>query len=261
MKLKYFFLTFISFYLISCGDVNVFPVETDLKIGELYDENILENNSKIVSEEKNKDLYASINKMKEDILTSPQIKYKSNFVWKLKIMDDDSTVNAFCTPGGYIYVYTGLIKFLESEDQLAGVLGHEIAHADLRHSTSQMTKSLGIKAILFFLGIDGGLFTDIAQNLAGLTFSRDHETQADKYSVLYLSSTQYDPKGVKYFFEKMRKKEGENASIQFLSTHPNPENRMEMIEKYWNELDLDTSAPKKKDDYRHILKLVNQIKK
>lgn len=261
MKLNIVFLFFVSFYFISCSDVNVFPIETDLKIGELYDENLLENNSELVSEEKNKELYASLNKIKENILTSPEINYKSNFIWELKILDDDSTINAFCTPGGYIYVYTGLIKFLENEDQLAGVLGHEIAHADLRHSTSQMTKSLGIKAVLFFLGIDGSLFTDIAQNLAGLTFSRDHETQADKFSVLYLSSTSYDPKGVKYFFEKMSKKEGKNVNIQFLSTHPNPDNRMEMIDKYWNELGLDPVTPKKNDNYKYILKLVNQIKK
>ena len=63
----------------------------------------------------------------------------SDFDWELKIIHDDETLNAFCAPGGYIYVYTGLIKFLAHEDNLAGVIGHEIAHADLRHSTQQLT--------------------------------------------------------------------------------------------------------------------------
>ena len=53
-------------------------------------------------------------------------------------------LNAFCTPGGYIYVYTGLIKYLDNEAQLAGVLGHEIAHADLRHVTDQLTEQYGV---------------------------------------------------------------------------------------------------------------------
>ena len=65
-----------------------------------------------------------------------------------RLIDDDKTLNAFCTPGGFIYVYTGLIKFLDSEDQLAGVMGHEIAHAALRHSTRQMTKVYGVQTLL-----------------------------------------------------------------------------------------------------------------
>jgi len=71
-------------------------------------------------------------------------KHKDDFAWQVKIIDDPETLNAFATPGGYIYVYTGLIKFLDTEDQLAGVMGHEIAHADLRHSTRQMTSSYGV---------------------------------------------------------------------------------------------------------------------
>ena len=66
----------------------------------------------------------------------------------LRIIHDDSTLNAFCTPGGYIYIYTGILKFLDSEDEFAGVLGHEIAHADLRHSTRQMTKQYGVQILL-----------------------------------------------------------------------------------------------------------------
>lgn len=244
----------------SCGNINIFPISSDITIGELYNENLSEQNEQIVSEKKNPELYTILNHIKNEILKSPAIKYRNEFQWKLKIIKNDSIINAFCTPGGYIYIYTGLIKFLETEDQLAGVIGHEIAHADLRHSTQQMTKQVGLSAILFFFGLNDNVFTEMASGLANLSFSRDHETEADKYSVLYLSSTNYDPKGVSYFFEKLEKENKNQNQFQFLSTHPNPENRNQFIEKYWKELNIKELKERSINNYSKLLKNTENIK-
>ena len=146
----------------------------------------------------------------------------------MKIIDDDETLNAFCAPGGYIYVYTGLIKYLDSEDQLAGVMGHEMAHAALRHSTRQMTKVYGLSALYAVISgkSEPGQLEQIALGLISLRFSRDHETEADTWSVKYLCPTDYNAAGAAGFFEKM---EGRPSPPEFLSTHPDPGNRVESI--------------------------------
>ena len=138
-------------------------------------------------------------------------------------------MNAFATPGGYIYVYTGLIKFLDSEDELAGVMGHEIAHADQRHSTRQMTRTYGVSALLGMLSgnAEPGMLEQIAAGLVSLKFSRNHETESDKYSVIYLCGTGYNAAGAAGFFKKM---EGRSGTPEFMSTHPNPGNRVKNIE-------------------------------
>ena len=150
----------------------------------------------------------------------------------------DENIQAFCTPDGYIYVYTGLIKDLDSEDQLAGVMGHEIAHADNRHSMQQVVQLYGIQALA---GIGAQVATknsgagtqkaaltaaQVASALVGLKFSRAHETDADNSSVRYLCNTDYNAAGSAGFFEKISK---EATPPEWLSTHPNPANRVQNI--------------------------------
>jgi predicted Zn-dependent protease len=117
-------------------------------------------------------------------------------------------------------------SFLESEDELAGVLGHEIAHADQRHSTRQMTKQFGIQVLLDVLAGNRQLLKELTGAIVGLKFSRQHETEADECSVKYLCPTEYNAAGGTGFFEKIQAL-GSDRQPEFLSTHPNPENRIE----------------------------------
>lgn len=181
------------------------------------------------------DAYAHLHRITDTILNSGKVRHKDDFVWQTKIIHDDSVLNAFCTPGGYIYVYTGLIKFLESEDQLAGVMGHEIAHADERHSTEALTKQYGTEVLFAILfGNDQGTLTQIAKGMIGLKYSRNNESEADMRSVDYLYPTQYDARGAARFFEKILALGG-GSGPEFLSTHPSPENRVEAITTYWED--------------------------
>ena len=138
-----------SLLLISCGNtgkaprggLNLFSISQDKELGAQVDAEITANAAQysILDPAQNKEIYNYINDIRNTILSSGNVKYKTEFDWQIKIIHDDNTLNAFCTPGGYIYIYTGILKFLDTEDQFAGVLAHEIAHADLRHSTRQMT--------------------------------------------------------------------------------------------------------------------------
>ena len=116
--------------------LNIFSVEDDIAFGRQTDSTIMANPSEypILNRGTYSTSYAYVEKIRDKILGSGKVFYKDKFDWTIKIIDDEETLNAFCTPGGYIYVYTGLMKYLDTEDQLAGVLGHEMAHADRRHS-------------------------------------------------------------------------------------------------------------------------------
>lgn len=176
--------------------------------------------------------YSYIYALRDDILASGQLNYKDDFAWEVKIIKNDAVQNAFCTPGGYIYVYTGLIKYLDSKSALAGVMGHEMAHADKRHSTTQLTKQYGVQTLLdVVLGKNQGLLTQIGAQLVSLQFSRSDESQADEYSVKYLCPTKYHADGAAEFFQKILD-EGSSTPPAFLSTHPNPDNRVKNIRQH-----------------------------
>lgn len=221
----------------SAGKLNVFSIEQDVELGRQVAAQIASNPDEfpILPEQGNEEVYRYIRNITNRLLSTGKVDYRREFDWEVTIIDDDETLNAFATPGGYIYVYTGLIKFLDSEDELAGVMGHEIAHAAKRHSTQQMTRIYGLQVLLGVVtgNTDPGTMEQIALGLASLNFSRSHETEADEYSVIYLCETSYNAAGAAGFFKKM---EDSARPPEFLSTHPNPGNRVENIEKRAREL-------------------------
>lgn len=214
------------------GGLNLFPVEKDIELGAQVSQQIESDTEQfpILPEQGNERVYKYIRDIRDDILNSGQVKHKDDFAWQVKIIHDDETLNAFATPGGYIYVYTGLIKYLDTEDHLAGVMGHEIAHADLRHSTRQLTKMYGVQVLLAIaLGNSNSeVLQNVAAGLINLKFSRSHETESDAASVRYLCPSKYNAAGAAGFFEKIQS-EGGTRTPQFLSTHPDPGNRVEGI--------------------------------
>lgn len=236
MKITHFIPTLLlTMLLVSCekgGEgVNIFTIDQDKEVGMQVKQEIASDPVKypILSRSTYAAAYAYLDQMKTTILNSGNVTYKNEFVWELFIIQNDSIQNAFCTPGGYIYVYTGLIKYLDNATSLAGVLGHEIAHADRRHTTNAMTKQYGISTLVsVLLGNDQSQLTDIAQSLVGLTFSRENESEADQYSVKYLCPTLYRANGAAEFFNKIIAQGGLQVP-EFLSTHPNPDNRVANI--------------------------------
>ena len=220
-----------SWHCKSLKKINLFSIEDDKNLG-LQVSNEIKSASKdypLLPERGNEEVYRYIRSITKNILNSGNVKHKDVFAWQVKIIDDPQTLNAFATPGGYIYVYTGLIKFLDTEDQLAGVMGHEIAHADLRHSTRQMTSSYGVSTLLSVAtgNANPGAVQQVLAGLTSLKFSRNHETEADTYSVNYLCNTKYDAAGAAGFFKKIA---GSKSPPQFLSTHPNSADRVKNIE-------------------------------
>ena len=152
--------------------------------------------------------------------------------WHFAVLDDP-TVNAFAMPGGYIYVTRGILAHLDSEAQLAGVLGHEIGHVTHRHTAERITQQqlygvgLGLAS-----AVSGTVrrYGDLAQQGLGLLFlkySRDDERQADELGVAYATAAGYDPREIPSTYA-MLKRVSEQAGQRlpgFLSTHPEPGDR------------------------------------
>lgn len=236
MKIKILISVSALVLLNSCGStnnssnkgINLFTIEQDKEFGAQVAGEIASDSKTypILDSVKYASVYKYIYKVRDKILNTGSVEHKNDFSWKVQVIHNDSVVNAFCTPGGYIYVYTGILRFLESEDQLAGVLAHEIGHADLRHSTRQMTTMYGIQTLLDVIAGNRETIKTITSGLIGLTFSRSHETEADERSVHYLCGTDYNADAGAGFFEKIQRQGGASVPV-FLSTHPNPENRIE----------------------------------
>ncbi|MFZ9453996.1 MAG: M48 family metalloprotease [Bacteroidia bacterium] len=209
--------------------INTFRIEDDIRLGKTTDLQI-QSTQKIIDAKQYPKLYNELQSITNQFLDHADFDHKLVFLCIVTVIDDDSIVNAFCTPGGYIYIYTGLLRFVESKEELASIIGHEMAHADKRHGTRQLTKQMGIQLILQFLAGDAGpgLLAEITGNLLSLRYSRAYEREADAASVAYLCNAGYPANGGMLFFKHILKKD-KAFRMHLLSTHPNPEERIKNI--------------------------------
>jgi Zn-dependent protease with chaperone function len=125
-------------------------------------------------------------------------------------------------------VYTGLLNTCTSEDEIAGVIAHEIAHAEKRHSINQMVQQLGLQIILeSILGINSS-WIGVGTQLIQLKFSRADELEADQYAYYLLKDKKYNTDALLTFFHKMNQLNQVHV-LEFMSTHPETENRIQAI--------------------------------
>lgn len=162
---------------------------------------------------------------------------EQKFDYTFKVVKDDS-VNAFAVPGGHVYVQTGLLKAAENEDELAGVLAHEVNHVVARHGTRQLTQQYGYGLLLqLVLGQNPGMLTQLATSLFGkagsLAYSRSMETQADYLGVETMYKAGYNPQGMVSFFQKLDAMHKRNPGpiAKFFSSHPLTADRIQEVKE------------------------------
>lgn len=167
------------------------------------------------------------------------ISHRDELKYEFKIVDSP-VVNAFAVPGGFVYFTRGIMAHFNNEAEFAGVLGHEIGHIAARHSAKQYSKTmvaqLGL-AVGMVISPEFRQFADIAQtgvSLLFLKFGRDAERQSDKLGVEYSTKIGYDAEEMAEFFntlDKMSSQAGAASVPTFLSTHPDPRNRYQTVQK------------------------------
>ncbi len=168
------------------------------------------------------------------------------FNWEYNLVQSND-VNAWCMPGGKIVVYTGILPVTQNEAALAVVVGHEVAHAVLKHGSERMSQGL-VQQL-------GGVALSVAlankpaqtQNLfmqayglgstvgAILPHSRQQELEADRYGLIYTALAGYDPRQAVPLWERMAKLSNGQKPPEFLSTHPAEQTRIEQLQKYMSE--------------------------
>jgi predicted Zn-dependent protease len=160
----------------------------------------------------------------------------ANWEWSVGVIDDPETVNAWCMAGGRMAIYTGLISKVDpTDDELAQVMGHEIAHALANHTAEKMSVAMATQMGVMVAGVasdrPGVAMTGaaLAATLAiTLPNSRTAESEADRIGIELAARAGYDPHAAASLWEKMAKVGG-SRSPEFLSTHPAPENRMQHL--------------------------------
>jgi predicted Zn-dependent protease len=185
------------------------------------------------------DLQAYVNMVGQKVA---KVSHLPNLDWHFTLLDD-ATVNAFAMPGGYIYVTRGILSHLNSEAQLAGVLGHEVGHVTHRHTAERITQQqlygLGFGLASVF-SPTFAQYSNVAQQALGLLFlkySRQDETEADQLGVEYSTKAGYDPREIPATYAMLKRVSEQSGSTlpAFLSTHPDPGAREETTTQLANQ--------------------------
>jgi predicted Zn-dependent protease len=195
------------------------------------------------------------------------VSHRKDLKYEFKIVDSP-VVNAFAVPGGYVYFTRGIMAHFNNEAEFAGVLGHEIGHITARHSAKQYSK-----AMLAQVGLIAGMvvspqfaqYADAAQQGLGLLFlkfGRDAERESDRLGVEYSTKIGYDAQEMAEFFQtldRISKQSQTESTPDFLSTHPNPEDRYQDVQKLAEKWKKNVSQQDLKVNRENYLKMIDGI--
>ncbi len=232
--------------IISCQTVPVTERQSLVLIGEYEELQLgLQAYRKILSESKLSSDPVLVERVRRVGRRIAAVSHKPDLPWEFNVIENDDIVNAFCLPGGKVGVYTGIFKYATTEDELATVMSHEIAHAIAKHGAERMSQMLLVQL--------GGIALNVAMREKGretlqlaniaygvgagvlfiLPYSRLHEEEADHIGLIYMAKAGYNPEAAISFWRKMAKEKHEKGvSVpEFLSTHPSDERRVKNLEK------------------------------
>ena len=186
----------------------------------------------------------SIQKAVEDYMAQNGISDQLNgFEWEFNLLQDDSTVNAWCMPGGKVAFYTAILPICKDETGIAVVMGHEVAHAIANHGRERMSQQMALSGILSIGAattsgtenrVDDILLQAVgaASPLGLLKFSRDQESEADHIGLIFMAMAGYNPAYAPEFWERMSSMAGGQEPPEFLSTHPSHATRISDLKKW-----------------------------
>lgn len=240
---KTFWLIF-PFLLCRCGQVPILTSEAqEAELGDQAYQQVLAEEQ--VSNDSR--LNALVQRVGERIAATTG---KSDYKWEFKLLQSDQK-NAFCLPGGKVAVYTGILPIAQTEAGLAVILGHEVAHATLRHAGQRITlmlgTQLGYEALQYMLSDESSTKRNILLGALGigtqvgvqLPFSREMEAQADETGLTYTAKAGYDPNEAPRLWQRMAQSGGSQPPA-FLSDHPSNSSREEALRE---------EVPKVQPDY------------
>ncbi len=188
----------------------------------------------------NEELQARVDQIGQKILASSEAG-EAPYPFEFHVLADPETVNAFALPGGQVFVTEGLINLLESEGELAGVIGHEIVHIVGRHSAeqiarAQLTEGLTGAAVMATYdpenpsSAQSAAMAQLVGQAVNMKYGRDDELESDRLGVRYMAAAGYDPRAMVGVMQKLDQAAQGARPPEFMSTHPDPGRRIEQIE-------------------------------
>jgi predicted Zn-dependent protease len=229
--------------------------EQEIQMGQQADQEI----SAAVGIYRDPDLESYVQRLGTTLAAASE---RPNLPWQFRILDDAS-VNAMALPGGYNYVTRGLLTYMNSEAELAAVMGHEIGHVTARHSVSQISKQQ-LAQVGMVLGMilrpelrNYGNLAEVGMGLLFLKYGRDAEREADALGLRYMTRAEYDPRPMADVFSTLeRVSQADNAQGRvpaWLSTHPAPEDRRKRIAELIQELGTPAGGTVDREEYARRL--------
>lgn len=187
----------------------------------------------------NRGLQTYIDRVGAEVV-SESIASESPYPFEFHVLDDPDTVNAFALPGGQIFITTGLLQHLETEAQLAGVLAHEVGHVIARHGAEHLARQQLGAALVNAVGVaasdtpeqgrQAAVLAQAINQLVGLRYGREDELESDRLGFQFMTNAGYNPQGIVELMQILNAASGPNPP-EFLSTHPNPNNRVERLQE------------------------------
>ena len=213
--------------------INIYSIEREIALGKQLAQEV-QRQAKVVEDPL---ISEYVNRIGQNLVRNSDAKVPFTF----QLIEGDSP-NAFALPGGYIFVYTGLLKLAEEEDEMAAALAHEVAHVAARHMTKQATKSelINLASVPVSVILGGGIGGVAARQGANLGipavflhFTRKDESEADFLGLQYMYAAGYDPNGAISIFEKLEslQKSKPGTLARVFSTHPMDADRIQKTEK------------------------------
>ena len=196
-----------------------------------------------------------------------KVSHRSDLKYEFKIVDSP-VINAFAVPGGYVYFTRGIMAHFNNEAEFAGVLGHEIGHIAARHSAQQYSKAMAAQLGLAVGSIASETFrqfADVAQTGVGLLFlkfGRDAERESDRLGVEYSTKIGYDAHEMAGFFNTLQRKQeqsGQESIPNFLSTHPNPQDRYRTVNKLATQWQKKLNVADPEENRNSYLRMIDGI--
>src|SRR5579872_6743560 len=234
--MKHFWKRGLALTLLACLTVGTIPSQalavstaTEVQIGQQAARQVEQENA-LVTDPVLNSWVNSIGDNLSQFRARPDIKYKFKVI-------DTNDINAFSLPGGFVYLNFGLLNFVNSEDELAGVMGHEMGHVERRHSITLNAKAQVLNILLGLLSIASPFvyrFGNMIDALSVLKMSRVDELQADQYGLLLMTRAGYDPNAMVSFMDRLGKEYGESggALAKYFETHPGSKDRVAHMRGY-----------------------------
>ncbi len=224
--------------------------EKEMRFGEIMAEALL-------------DEYEEITRKK---VTHPIAKIEKRLLKAVGDTDNEYTfivvkseiVNAITLPGGYVVIFSGLLEVVDSAEELAAVMAHEIAHTELNHVAKKLAKTVGIEVIANVLGGgDAALFSEVVKLLTSSVFDRSQEREADRYALDLLVKAQINPRVLAKFFRKLAEIGPDfSDELEIISSHPGNQSRMKAVLQY--PVPSKARFKKIKINWRRVKKAVNR---